>query len=155
MEDNIYSKAYVEVLEIINNLSIEEYKKIPEDIIKFFEDNKSSNYEFKIDPNEDIEKQNISEEAGAILIGLYVDYFATDEEKKQINEILTMKDIIINQNKEKKYNSDNLFNDIKFSKKIENEEQIQPQHALVEYKENCFTKFKKFIMKLLHLKFWI
>ena len=34
--NNTYSKAYTEVLEIINHFSEEEYKKIPKEKIDFF-----------------------------------------------------------------------------------------------------------------------
>ena len=38
--NNEYSKAYTEVLEIINHFSEDEYKKIPKEKIDFFEKNK-------------------------------------------------------------------------------------------------------------------
>lgn len=45
--NNTYSKAYTEVLEIINHFSEEEYKKIPKEKIDFFEENKDKDYNFK------------------------------------------------------------------------------------------------------------
>ena len=55
-----YSKAFVEVLEILKHIPEEEYKRIPEDKIKFFKDNMDKEYSFKIDPKIELSKQNIS-----------------------------------------------------------------------------------------------
>ena len=59
--NNEYSKAYTEVLEIINHFSEDEYKKIPKEKIDFFEENKDKDYNFKIDSNVDLAEQNISQ----------------------------------------------------------------------------------------------
>ena len=58
-----YSKAYVEVLEIISHFSEEELKKIPQEKIDFYNEHKDNNYQFKIDPTIDLAEQNISREA--------------------------------------------------------------------------------------------
>ena len=68
MVNNNYAKAYTEVLEIIKHFPKEEYQKIPNEKILFFEANMDKNYDFKIDPKICLEKQNISEEANAIII---------------------------------------------------------------------------------------
>lgn len=73
--NNTYSKAYTEVLEIINHFSEEEYKKIPKEKIDFFEENKDKDYNFKIDPNVNLAEQNISQNANAILVSLFRDWF--------------------------------------------------------------------------------
>ena len=81
MENNVYAKAYSEVLEIIKYFPKNEFLKIPKEKILFFETYKDKNYDFKIDPKISLEKQNISEEANAIIIILYRDYFATESQK--------------------------------------------------------------------------
>ena len=88
METNKYSKAYVEVLAIINYLPITQYKKIPREKIEFYQKNMDNNYKFKIDPNKNLQSQNFSKEAKAIIISLFMDYFATEEKKQQIQNIL-------------------------------------------------------------------
>ena len=72
---NTYSKAYTEVFEIIKYLPKEEYNKIPKDKIEFYKENMDINYKFHINPSIDLEKQNISKEANAIL-GKYAIKFA-------------------------------------------------------------------------------
>lgn len=105
--NNAYSKAYTEVLEIINHFSEDEYKKIPKEKIDFFEENKDQDYNFKIDPNVDLSEQSISQNANAILVLLFRDYFTTDKQKEILKNLLQ-------QNQEKieieKYNPNNIFN---------------------------------------------
>ena len=69
MKDNLYAKACTEVLEILSHFSEEDFSKIPSDKIEFFEKNKDKDYEYKIDPDVDLSKQYISDEANAIIVG--------------------------------------------------------------------------------------
>ena len=80
--NNLYAKAYTEVLEIINHFSEDEYKKIPKEKIDFYEKHKDRKYDFKINPNIDLAEQNISRKANAILVSLFRDYFATAKQKE-------------------------------------------------------------------------
>lgn len=148
---NICAKAYKEVLEIIKYFPKEEYNKIPKEKIEFFKQNIDENYEFLINPQIDLSKQNISKEANALIVELYQDYFATEEEKVKINKILELNELKAEQEKKKKYNTDDIFK----NKKLENFEEKMLENikniTLVENKETFFTKFKKFIFKLLHI----
>ena len=81
-----YARAYKEVIEIYNCLAEHEKQKIPEEKIKFYRDNMDSDYDFKIDPNIEIYKQNISKEASAIIINLFLDYFADDKQRENLKE---------------------------------------------------------------------
>lgn len=107
--NNTYSKAYTEVLEIINNFSEEEFKKIPQKEIDFYNKNKDANYNFKIDINKDLASQNISRETYAILVSLYRDYFATEKQKQILNNLLQQNQQKLEQEKIKKYNPDIIF----------------------------------------------
>jgi len=149
MTNNRYARAYKEVLEIIKYFPEEEYNKIPKEKIEFYKNNIDKDYEFTINPEIDLSEQNISKEANAIIIALYQDYFATEEQKLKIQEILELNERKAEQEKRKKYNPDDLFKNVN---KIENIQKNETETALVEYKENFFTKFKNFIFKLLHIK---
>lgn len=83
MMSNNYAKAYKELLEIIKHFPLEEYNKIPKEKIIFYEENMDKNYNFTINPNIDLSEQNISKEAKALIVTLYEDYFATEEQKKK------------------------------------------------------------------------
>lgn len=95
------------------------------------------------DSVEEVSDQNISPTANAIIVNLFRDYFATEEQKVKIKEILDL-----NQKKEEqeKYDSDNLF-------KKQNKEITKnvTNTALTEYKESFFAKFKNFIFRMLHI----
>lgn len=69
-----YALAYVEVLEMIENMPEEIRKKIPKQEIEVLKENKDKNYKFKYDSNLSINEQDISESAKATLLYLYNKY---------------------------------------------------------------------------------
>ena len=149
MMNNKYAKAYKEVIEIIKYFPEEEYNKIPKEKIEFYKDNIDKEYNFSIDPSIELSNQNISKETNAIIVALYQEYFTTEEQKEKIKEILKLNEKKAEQSKKEKYNPDDLF------KNTDKEICIQSNNvetAIIEKKDNFFTKFKNFIMKLLHLK---
>ena len=87
MVNSKYAKAYTEVLEIIY-FPQEAYNKIPSEKINFYKQNMDKNYIFRINPQIDLSEQNISAEANAIIVNLYTNYLATQEEKNKIKQIL-------------------------------------------------------------------
>ena len=121
-----YAKAYKEVMEIIQYLPEDEYNKIPEDKIEFF-------------------KKNI------IIISIFLDYFATEKQKEKIIEILKYNEQQVEQEKRNKYNPNTIFKNLEKESIQEKTEIENTKHtvAVVEYKENFFTKFKRFILNLL------
>ena len=54
--EGVYSKAYVEVLEILKYIPAKEYLKIPQEEILELERYKDNNYEFNYDVNIPFEK---------------------------------------------------------------------------------------------------
>ena len=149
--NNNYSKAYTEVLEIIKYFPEEEYSRIPKEKIDFYKKNMDKNYNFKINPEIDLSNQDISAEANAIIINLFTDYFATENQKLKIKEILDSNQKKSDQLKREKYNPDNIFEN-KHPKLTEIPlKEDNNNTSLVEYKESFFTKFKKFIFRLLHI----
>ncbi len=150
MINNIYAKAYTEVLKIISHFPDEELAKIPVEKIEFYKNNMDKDYNFTIDPEIDLEKQNISKKANAIIVNLFQDYFATEEQK--IKEILDLNQRKEEQEKKEKYNPNDIF-----KKKEKNESsnaltsESNSNTALIEYKESFFEKLKNFIFKILHI----
>ena len=150
MISNAYAKAYTEVLEIIKYFPKKEYSKIPSEKIDFYKSNMDKNYNFTINPEIDLDKQNISKETNAIMVNLFKDYFANEDQKLKIEKILYLNQEKEEQEKRKKYNPDNIF------KKEENVEiktnENNSNNSLIEYKESFFTKFKTFIFRILNIK---
>lgn len=141
MINHAYAKAYKEVMEIIKYFPQEEFDKIPKEKVEFYKNNMDKNYVFTINPKIDLSEQNISKEANAIIINLFTDYFATDEQKIKIKEILYSNQKKEEQDKREKYNPNNIFKPIT----------PNTEENLIEYKESFFTKFKNFIFKILHI----
>ena len=144
-----YKRAYTEDIEIIKYLPKEEYSKIPLDKINYFKENMDKEYKFKIDPNIELEKQNISREANAILLKLFNDYFATARQKEILNSLLKQNQQKLEMQKHEKYNPNNLFNQ---PESQQNHTQVLQENnsetSLIEIKKNFFIRFINFIKNI-------
>lgn len=144
-----YKRAYTEVIEIIKYFPNEEYAKIPLEKINYYKENMDKDYNFQINPNIELEKQNISREANAILVTLFNDYFATDRQKEILNNLLKQNQQILEELKQEKYNPNNLFMQSKTQQ--QNKVTIQEnnsENSLIGIKENFFNKFINFIKNI-------
>ena len=94
----------------------------------------------------DLAKQNISKEANAIFVILFRDYFATEEQKEKLKEILDLNTKKSEKLKTPNYNPDDIF---KKQENKDNTQIINQEIQLMEYKESFLVKLKKFIFKLL------
>jgi hypothetical protein len=105
LNNDTYACTYVEVLEILKHIPKEEYNKIPQEKIIFYENNRDKEYKFFYNGDNKV----ISRKAKTILINLYKNYIANLEEKTKIEEILKLNDIKLEIQKQKKYNVNELF----------------------------------------------
>lgn len=103
--NNTYSLSYVEVLEILKHIPKEDYEKIPKEKIEFYENNKDKNYVYIYNPV----NPKISRKTDAILINLYKNYIAKDDEKEKINHILKLNEIKNEQEKQENFDLNNIF----------------------------------------------
>lgn len=142
--NSTYSCSYVEVLEILKHIPKEDYEKIPKEKIEFYKKNVDKNYVYIYDS---ITPKTLRK-TDAILINLYKNYIANEDEKKKINEILKLNDIKDEQNKQKKFNSASIFD----NRNIKSENTNINGLAIVEYKETAFKRIMNTIKKLLHIK---
>lgn len=142
-----YATAYTEVLELLKYLPYEEYSKIPKEKISFFEENSDKTYNFKINTHLKLEEQEISLEANAIIIQIFKEYFATKKQKEILNSLLLQNQNKIEQEKSIEYND--IF---KNRKHYEEKAPVEEEKQLIEYKENLFTKIKRFILKIFSRK---
>lgn len=133
--NSTYARAYTEVIEIINHFSEEEYNKIPKEKIEYYENNKDTNYVFKIDPNIDLDKQNISKKAYSILISLFRDYYATDRQKEILDNLLMQNEQKLEEEKLKKFNPNEIFR-----KDKKNEKKIEEVSLIIVEKEKWYKK---------------
>lgn len=147
-----FSKAYVEVLEVIAHMKEEYQLKIPQKLLNWFENNRDENYKYHISNEQSIKEQNLSQETISILAVLELKYWATPEEKEVLKQELINNESKYQKELREKYNPDNIFkNRFQFKvcePKIE-EKLVQKETALVEVKENSFMKWIKKLKQIL------
>lgn len=138
-KNDTYAKAYVEILEIIKHMEQKYRDKIPIKLLKFFEENKDSSYEYNL--NEIKEKQNeiFSQKTIELLAMLELKYLATETEKELLKEALEENDKIYQAELREKYNPDTLFKN-----KVET---LENSIAMVEHKKSIFTKIKNWFKR--------
>ena len=138
-KNDTYAKAYVEILEIIKHMEQKYRDKIPIKLLKFFEENKDSSYEYNL--NEIKEKQNeiFSQKTIELLAMLELKYLATETEKELLKEALEENDKIYQAELREKYNTDTLFKN-----KVET---LENSIAMVEHKKSIFTKIKNWFKR--------
>ena len=79
-----YRNAFKEVDEILKHTDIYLVNEIPKKFIYFLRANMNNDYKFNVQEGLCLNKQNISEEANNILALIYRDYWATEEEKREL-----------------------------------------------------------------------
>lgn len=142
-----YANAYTEVYEILNCLDKEEYKKIPEELIEVFEENRNLDYEYEVNEEEDLMKQPMLKETKAILLNIFRDYLATPEQSQKIKQWLEEDRQYIEKQKQEKYNI-NIWK----NKLGENKNNTNNQNILLPTKikkqsilQKIINKIKKFL----------
>ena len=139
--------AYAEVYTILQELTEEEYNKIPPKVIKTIEANRNQEYEYELDDELELKDQPMLSETKAILFNLFRDYLATPEQKAKIirmqNEARQKNEL----KKQQMYNTDVFANKPKENQTANNNETMQ----MVKYKESFFkrilNKIKSFFIK--------
>ena len=114
-----YEKRLVEVDEILNYLSKEDYNKIPKDYIEAIKQNKDNNYIWKYDKKKKLKDQDVSDDTIAILSYLNTKFLLNNEQKNYIyklhevnnvnssfNSEIYIKDIFSNNKNEIRQNTD-------------------------------------------------
>lgn len=132
-------KALTEVYELLR-LDEESVEKIPLNIWKIIEDNRDVEYEIDI---ENLDSNTMMTETKDIIIWLYMDYLAPEEEKNVLENMAKLQYEQKQKEKQEQYKI-NVFN----SEKQEHVEEIQKINLPVEYKESIIKKILKFIKKV-------
>lgn len=146
MVDIQYANAYTEVLEILKNISQEDYNKVPKEKINLFEHNANKEYIFDYDSTKTLEEQNVSKIARAIIAILFRDYWATDEQRNKIKAFQNNKRQQIEEENKQKYNTDIFKNRMNIANESQSGQAENMQ--LVEYKENIFKRILGFFKKM-------
>ena len=114
-----YSKAYTEILEIFKYFPEKLIKKIPKNTIKMYLDNRDRDYIFFFDVKKNFEEQEVSQLTKVLIANIFIKYWATDQEKKKIEENDKKQLEIIENKKREKYNPNKIFNNNNLNDKVE------------------------------------
>lgn len=143
-----YSRAYVEVLEIIKHMGKEYQEKIPQNLLQLFENNKDENYQYIIDNTKNIKEHKLLDETLGLLSIIELKYWANAEEKELLNKALQDNERKYQEKLSEIYNTDNLFKD----KKEKTKNIDENENSLIEFKESAFKRFINKIKKFFHIK---
>lgn len=132
------NKRLVEVEFILKMLDNKYIKKIPQEVWNYIDENKDKDYIFKYDNNRTLNEQNLNIDTISILTYINIEYLLEDDEKRELLTLLRNDEIVAEQDKRKKYNPDDLFN----NKKLEFKEEV----SLIEIKiEKWYEKLFSFL----------
>ena len=169
-----YKKGISEVLEILKYSGKKYIEKIPKKLLIFLKENASETYKPQIDVNKKIEDMNLLPETKGLLSLLYMDYWATPEEKEEFQGVLKDNQKKIEEEIREKYSPDKIFdrpdnqvnnykqesktnnymsdNNVWSNQNDETTQGVSEDESLVEYKEGFMTglikKIKEFIKNL-------
>lgn len=124
-----YPNAYKEVYVILNNMNEKEKSAIPQEFLEMVEAKMNNDYEFQLQENVEFENQTLLRETKAILAYIFLNYWATEDQKTKIEHVFNQ-DIIEKEEEKGKYNPQELFNNKKEEESIPKEE-LQ----IVDYKK--------------------
>lgn len=160
--------SYEEVYQILTHLKINEYEKIPTNIVSYYKTHRNKNYKFMYDYSKGYNEQLISKNSLKILYKIYYNYILSDTDKKKFVDILKLKEktkqtarnnengktnIFSKSNMIEQKNSDIFSNkSIKIEPKNNFQEENKENNKLTKYEENIFTKIKNIILKILHFR---
>lgn len=143
------SKAYKEVDEILKYIPKNEYKKIPKNFIQFIKINMDKEYSYKVQNIKNFKEEKMLKETRIILSILYRDYWATPDKRKEI--IKRDKEQIkkAEEEKEQKYNIENILKNRNTNNKLENKcENMEQNKEIIKYKESILKSFFNKIAKI-------
>ena len=152
----LYRKAYVEIYEMIKLLSVEDREKIPEYFVEYIYNNMDTSYIFHVDTTRGLLEQNYMIETKALIVKLYEKYFASESETDFWNKYHRICFNMIEEEKKKKYDSNDIFKNHKQVRNLENTEKEitdseKKEVAIVKYKKSIFRRFLDKIKSIFHI----
>ena len=137
-----YARAYTEVLEILKHIPEDELERIPKAELQYYEDNCDKNYKYEYNQELDVDKQAISREANTVIVALYMNYFANENQKGIIEKILKQNSIEEEKVKSEKYDVNKIF------EKNQQNNEINNENLPVDISKNENNFIKRIINKI-------
>ena len=147
MEDN-YNKAFREVVEILKHVPEESVQKIPQDMRDMFEEEMDKNYKFEVRDNVEFEDLELLDETRAILANAFKDYWATPYQRERILAKEQYDRQKVDEEKQKKYNSNDLFKRKNINDTKEIESSNNENLPVIVKEEKFYRKLNKFYKKI-------
>ena len=145
---NIQSRSFTELVETFNQFSEDEISIFPKNLIENFKKNMDKNYIWEFDKSKSVKDQNYLTETKALIVNLYKKYLCPESEKEKWKKYDSICNNLIEEEKRKKYNPDQIFTP-RLENKINNEtkEHSCENMLLAEIKEE--TIFQKVFNKII------
>ena len=148
IENTKFSRiALAQVYEIIIEYE-DGIENVPENVIKFLDDNRDKEYVF--DYSDDLENFKLEKDAENLLIYIYTKYLAPEEEIQVIENMAKAQRIKKEADKQKEYNKEIFEQNKDIEENIENT--VQENFLPVEYKESLIKKILKFFKNIFKRK---
>lgn len=154
--DKKFREALSEIYEILLYIDQKSFDEIPFEVIFKISENKSKEYDFKIDENEkelgEIIENKISEETKEILAYLYLKYWNKSDDENLQKELVALEETmklqgiynIFTLDMESPIIEDRNESNVDENNNIDNKES---NNELVVHNENIFVKIKNIIIK--------
>ena len=155
IKETNFPNAFKEVHIILQNMEENDVSAIPQELKKIIDENMNIDYEFLYDPNIEFKNQIIMRETRVIFSYIFLNFWATEQQKKLIKAQFEHDIEIENEAKIEKYNLKDLFK----KQSIIRDEKITKDKlasiVVIEEKNSIkafFKKIKKLITNLIKEK---
>lgn len=142
------AKELKEVYEILKFFPENELSKIPKKFLNFIDENKDNEYEFEWSEEKELDENTVLPGTITLMQMIFLTYYASDEEKAEINRVLDENEKRFQQEVYEKYNPNAIF---KKSNKIIKDDDITENNndnQMIVYKENIFKKILNSILNI-------
>ncbi|MBR2743899.1 MAG: hypothetical protein IKE01_01195 [Clostridia bacterium] len=140
-----YARAYTEVLELLKHIPEDEVDKIPKTELQFYENNCDKNYKYEYNDELRVDEQIISREANTVIIAIYMNHFANENQKSVIEKILKQNSVEEEKKKEEKYDIDKIY---ERNRKMQESGEINKENLPVDISKNEDSLIKRIINKI-------
>ena len=110
-------------------------------------DNRDRDYIFFFDVKKNFEKQEVSQLTKVLIANIFIKYWATDQEKKKIEENDKKQLEIIENKKREKYNPNKIFNNNNLNDKVEDNKSLIIDENIGFFK-SILNKIKNIVRKI-------
>ena len=146
--ENIKSKAYTELYEVIKRFSKQEQEKIPKEVIENIQNKMDKNYIWKYDDTKELEEQNFLTETKALIVEMYERYLCQQNKKEFWNNYDRICLNMIEEKKKAEYNPENIFQSRAIITTEETKDTCLPEKVKEESLfKRLINKVKSFFMK--------